>query len=253
MPPILPWYRGFKGTITEDSPGKFITTGVWSRINDTTIEVTELPIGKSTQSYKEFLESLTELNEIIDYKNGCDDTNIRFKVIMQKTVIDTLIKSGSEEVIKKLKLTGTLNTTNMHVFDSDCKIRKVSSPEEVIYRFYNIRKRHYVKRKEHLIKTLNSDLTLLDSKIKFIQLVIDEQIVVFNKKKDYIVQQIDKHDLLKINGSYDYLLDLKLWTLTAEKINALKEQSENMKKELEILKKTTISQMWKSELLNLNF
>jgi DNA topoisomerase-2 len=248
---MYPWYKGFKGTIIQDSPGKFITTGVYNRINDTTVEITELPIGKWTQTYKELLETLIEANEIIDYKNNCDDTKVSFKIIMQKTVIDTLIEK--DDLIKKLKLTSTLNTTNMHVFDADCKIRKIESPEEIIYRFYQIRKQHYTKRKEYLIKTLQSDLSLLDSKIKFIQLVIEEKIVVFNKKKDFIIQQIDKHNLLKINNNYDYLLDLKLWTLTAEKIEELKKNSEKMKKELTVLTETTISQMWKSELLSLTF
>ena len=141
----------------------------------------------------------------------------------------------------------------MHVFDAECKIRKINSPEEIIYRFYQIRKQHFIKRKDYLIKTLKSDLEVLDSKIKFIKLVIEEKIIVFNKKKDFIIEQINKHHLLKINGNYDYLLDLKLWTLTAEKIEDLEKNSEKMKKELIILTETTVSQMWKSELLSLTF
>ena len=248
---MFPWYRGFKGTIIQETEGKFISTGVYKIINGTTIEITELPIGKWTQNYKEFLESLVDANEIIDYKNNCDDINISFKVIMQKIVIDNLI--AKNEVIKKLKLTSTINTTNMHVFDSDCKIRKVSSPEEIIFRFYNIRKQHFIKRKEYLIKTLQTDLSLLDSKIKFIKLIISEKIIVFNKKKDFIIKQINDYNLLKINDNFDYLLDLKLWTLTAEKIEEFEKQSEKMKIEIESLKTITISKMWKSELLALNF
>ena len=68
--------------IVQDSPGKFITTGVYKRVNDTTMEITELPIGKWTQPYKEFLETLMESNEIIDYKNNCDDTTVFFKIIV---------------------------------------------------------------------------------------------------------------------------------------------------------------------------
>jgi DNA topoisomerase-2 len=158
-----------------------------------------------------------------------------------------------DEMIKKLKLTSTINTTNMHVFDADCKIRRVDSPEEIIYRFYNVRKQHYIKRRDYLIKTLNSDLELLDSKIKFIKLVIREEIIVFNKKKDFIIKQISEHNLLKVNDSYDYLMDLKLWTLTAEKIEDLEKESVKMKTELEILKTTTVSKMWKSELFSLNY
>ena len=63
----------------------------------------------------------------------------------------------------------------MHVFDAECKIRKINSPEEIIYRFYQIRKQHFIKRKDYLIKTLKSDLEVLDSKIKFIKLVIEEE------------------------------------------------------------------------------
>ena len=248
---LFPWYRGFKGTIQQESQGKFITIGVYQVINPTTVEVTELPIGKWTQVYKEFLESLVEANEIIDYKNNCDDTQVSFKIIMQKTVIDTLIERN--EMVKKLKLTSTINTTNMHVFDADCKIRRVNSPEEIIYRFYNVRKQHYTARRDYLIKTLNNDLELLDSKIRFIKLVIEEQITVFNKKREFIVEQISQHNLLKVNDSYDYLLDLKLWTLTAEKIQGLEKESMKMNTELETLKTTTVSKMWKSELFSLNY
>jgi hypothetical protein len=138
---------------------------------------------------------------------------------LYKTILDQLV--AKNEMVKKLKLTSIINTTNMHVFDENCKIRKVTTPEEIIYRFYKVRKGLYIKRKEYLIKTLNESLKLLDAKIKFIELVISEQIVVFNKKKDFIIKQIETFRLLKINETYDYLLDLKLWTLTAEKIEAL--------------------------------
>jgi DNA topoisomerase-2 len=249
--PMSPWYRGFKGTIEQESPGKFITTGVYRVVNPTTVEITELPIGRWTQTYKEFLESLVEANEIIDYKNNCDDTQVNFKVVMQKTVIDSLVEKN--EIIKKLKLTSSINTTNMHVFDSECKIRRVDSPEEVIYRFYVVRKEHYIKRREYLIASLTRDLELLDNKIKFIKLVIEQKIIVFNNKRDVIIKQINSFNLLKINDSYDYLLDLKLWTLTAEKIEDLEKESLKMQQELEILKTTTVSKMWKSELLSLNF
>jgi len=247
---MTPWYKGFKGTIEKESEFKYITTGVYSIINPTTIEITELPIGKWTQTYKEFLESLIEANDIIDYKNNSDDTKVSFKIIMQKIVIDSLSK---EDIIKKLKLTSSINTSNMHVFDNHCKIRKVNSPEEIIYRFYQVRKDLFIKRKKYLIDTLNKNLSLLESKIKFIKLVIDSKIIVFNKKKDFIIKQINNFDLLKVGGNYDYLLDLKLWTLTAEKIESLEKQCKDMQSELSTLKSSTIQQMWKSELILLDF
>jgi DNA topoisomerase-2 len=193
------------------------------------------------------LETLVEANEIIDYKNNCDDTKISFKVVMQKNIIDDLIEKN--EIVKKLKLTSSINTSNMHVFDEHCKIRKISCPEEIIYRFYKVRSSHFIKRKKYLIDTLSSDLKILESKVKFIKYVISEKIVVFNKKKDNIIAQIEKvGDLVKVNDSWDYLLELKLWTLTEERILDLVSKMESMKNNLENIKNTSTSQMWTSEL-----
>ena len=254
LKPMIPWYRGFKGTIEVEEKHKYITTGVWNRLNQTTIEITELPIGKWTQTYKEFLEALVESNEIIDYKNNSDDVLVNFKVIVQKTVLDDLISKN--EVIKKLKLTSYINTGNMHVFDENCTIRKVSCPEEILYRFYKVRKEHFIKRKKYLIDKLNGEHKLLESKVRFIRLVIEEKLIVFNKKKDFIIKQIKTFDeiepFVKINDSWDYLLDLKIWSLTEEKIKDLETKMKNMNIELETLTATSIEMMWNTELSEIN-
>jgi len=250
--PMTPWYRGFKGTIISESENKYITTGVVKRINNTTLEITELPIGKWTQTFKEFLETLIETNDIIDYKNNCDDAIINFKIVMQKSVLDNL---SNDDIIKKLKLTSTINTSNMHVFDADSRIRKISCPEEIIYRFYQIRKEHYIKRKKYLLDKLSTDLNLLDSKIRFIQAVISEKIIVFNKKKDFIVKQIMEYpeSFIKINDNYDYLLELKLSNFTLEKINEYLSKQKQFREEVDILSKTSINTMWNKELMDLEF
>jgi DNA topoisomerase II len=73
---MVPWYRGFKGTIEFESENKYTNNGCLDQKFGYNIEITELPIGKWTQNYKEFLETLIEANEIIDYKNNCDDTTV---------------------------------------------------------------------------------------------------------------------------------------------------------------------------------
>ena len=56
--PMLPWWRGFKGEIKKVGDNKFEITGIIRKINDTTVEVTELPIHKWTQTYKAELEAM---------------------------------------------------------------------------------------------------------------------------------------------------------------------------------------------------
>jgi DNA topoisomerase-2 len=138
----------------------------------------------------------------------------------------------------------------MHVFDEDCKIRKITCPEEIIYRFYKVRKTHFNKRKKYLLEKLNKEYSLLESKVKFINYVIEEKIIVFNRKKGDIIKQIETVDslLVKVDGTWDYLLDLKIWSLTHEKIKEYSQKMESMKNELDVLTNTTISQMWNTEL-----
>jgi len=91
----------------------------------------------------------------------------------------------------------------------------------------------------------------MDSKIKFIKLVVSEKIIIFNKKKDFIIKQITENNLIKINGTYDYLLDMKLWSLSLEKIEKITTELEKIITELNKLKSTSIEEMWNFELTKL--
>ena len=56
--PMLPWWRGFNGTIRRAGDNKFEVTGIVRKLNDTTVEITELPIHKWTQNFKAELEAM---------------------------------------------------------------------------------------------------------------------------------------------------------------------------------------------------
>ena len=64
MEPMHPWFRGFKGQIELNVSKKgdvsYAISGILGKVNETTLQVTELPVGKWTQQYKEFLETLLE-------------------------------------------------------------------------------------------------------------------------------------------------------------------------------------------------
>ena len=46
-----PWYKGFTGTIAQTAPHQYTTYGNVARLNDTTIEITELPVGSWPGTY----------------------------------------------------------------------------------------------------------------------------------------------------------------------------------------------------------
>lgn len=51
-----PWFRGFRGSIERVEQDKFKISGILEKLDDATIEITELPIRKWTQDFKEMLE-----------------------------------------------------------------------------------------------------------------------------------------------------------------------------------------------------
>ena len=58
LQPMTPWWRGFKGEIKSTAKHKYDVFGVVRKLNDTTVEITELPIHKWTQNYKGELEAM---------------------------------------------------------------------------------------------------------------------------------------------------------------------------------------------------
>ena len=55
---MIPWWRGFNGEIKFVAKHKYDVIGVVRKLNDTTVEITELPIHVWTQNYKADLEAM---------------------------------------------------------------------------------------------------------------------------------------------------------------------------------------------------
>lgn len=62
MLPMDPWYRGFSGTIektvTKEGGASYTVSGIVEEVDDTTLRITELPVRRWTNDYKEFLDSV---------------------------------------------------------------------------------------------------------------------------------------------------------------------------------------------------
>lgn len=70
--------------------------------------------------------------------------NVHFVVTLGEKDMEKAEAQGLHEFFK---LTGKINTSNMICFDFDGKIKKYTSPEEIIEEFYPVRLAWYQKRK----------------------------------------------------------------------------------------------------------
>jgi DNA topoisomerase-2 len=273
---LIPWYRGFTGKIIKLNDKKFITKGIYKIISNNSIIITELPIGKWTHNYKEFLDSLidnqkTDKFSIKSYENNSTDTTVYFKIIVNNHIKLKNIKYNKKKEIDTIeelfKLYTTKNTslTNIHLYNSKNIIQKYNDVFEIINEFYQVRLKLYEDRKEYELSELKQQLLLENTKIRFINDVINEEIVVYRKKKEIINTDLEKAKypfyidgkIVEFNEKkikkkdiekYNYLIKIPLYNFTEEKIDELQEKISKLTEQYNILDKKTISELWLDEL-----
>jgi DNA topoisomerase-2 len=270
---LKPWYRGFKGTVlSSNKPGSYLIYGRYQVIDETSVRVTELPVGTWTNDYKEFLESEITKKNIISYTTNNTDESVEFTIVFDETKLEKI--KAKKELYTKLKLVSRISTNNMWLYDPSGMIKKYADPQDILNEFYQVRLSMYTKRKEWLIGKLNNELDILKYKMKFIKFVLDGKIVVFKQKRSVIIAKLEELKFPKLatkqtkkenvdpdpeldsesnsesdsSKSYDYITSMPLFSLTEEKIAELQEKLDNKEQELATVEGTSEIDQWKEEL-----
>jgi DNA topoisomerase-2 len=261
-----PWFGGFEGSISKTSEKTFLCKGSYKVLDSTTIEITELPVGRWTEDYKEILNKLViergskadggskgdNKKIIVDYENHSTDSTVYFKVYLKPGYLSTAQWSDGEidKVEKDFKLTTTKHTslTNIHLYNENNTVTRYNDVETIMREFCKARLDLYKKRKEYQLSELDKQIQLISSKCKFIQEVVEGTIVISKQTKEKILFQLVDKDYPEINESYDYLLKLPLYTLTKEEIDKLLKEKDNLIKQHEDISALSAKVMWLNEL-----
>ncbi len=265
---FIPYYEGFKGEITKLDDSKFLIKGLYEKIVDDKIRVTELPIGNWTEDFKELIEKLIDPGQdkngkkiasiIKDYDDMSKDTNVDFTITFVKGKLAELEKSkgdhGCNGVEKVLKLYTTNTTTNMHLFDSNDTLQKYERVTDIIDTYYEVRLKMYKERKDYMIDAIEKELILLSNKAKYIKENLDGTIDLRKKKKEQVIEMLELkgYDKLENDEDYKYLVKMPMDSVTEENVEKLLNDKSNKETELEQIKNTTINKMWLNELNNLD-
>ncbi|KAK6039752.1 DNA gyrase/topoisomerase IV, A subunit [Cooperia oncophora] len=193
--PLAPWFKHFRGTIEQLDSSRYVCSGEVAVLSDDTIEITELPIKTWTQTYKEtVLEPMLESSDkksamISDFKEYHTDVTVRFVVKLPHGKLRDLEAEGLHKVFK---LQTVLNTTSMVLFDAAGCLRKFNTVEEICAEFFETRKQKYIARKAFMEGMLRAQSNRLSNQARFILAKIKGEIVMENKKKANIVEQLIK-------------------------------------------------------------
>uniref|UniRef100_A0A4W4H3W9 DNA topoisomerase 2 n=1 Tax=Electrophorus electricus TaxID=8005 RepID=A0A4W4H3W9_ELEEL len=283
--PMLPSYKGFKGTIEEVTTNQYMNSGEVAIIDSTTIEISELPVKTWTQvgsTYKEnVLEVMLNGSEkapalITDYKEYHTDTSVRFLVKMTE---ERLREAEAAGLHKVFKLQNPLTCNSMVLFDHVGGLKKYETVQDILKDFFELRLKYYVLRKDWLLGMLGAENTKLSNQARFILEKIQGNLVIENKPKKELIRMLQQmgydSDPVKVwkqaqekeveeeageeeeeksreeessGPDYNYLLSMPMWYLTKEKKDELCRQRDAKLTELNVLKKKSPADLWREDL-----
>lgn len=245
---ISPSLNGFTGDYIQDPENtkRWIIRGKFQKTNTSTVRITELPPSMTYEKYEDILDKLVEERLIVSYDDNCKD-NIDYTIKFTRSDLDKL---DDEKLIKLLKLEEA-STEIFSTLDEFGKLMIFENTSSIIKYFVGFRLDYYHKRKEFLLEKLHKELKILSNRGRFIKAIIEGGLKINNVSKQLIIQEIEALALEKIDGSYDYLLKMAIYSLTKEVYEKLKVDFLAKKEEVKILEETQPQQMYLEDLSEL--
>ena len=244
---LKPWLSEFSGEWIRDieNKNKWYSKGIY-KINEKKgeVHITELPPSWEFEKYETYLDSLVEKKIIKDYDNN-SSSGVDYLLKFKKDDLQELISNGKLETILKIVDSDTENLTTL---DENEKLKIFDCVEDIVKYFVDFRLGYYQKRKDFLIEKLSKELRVLAFKAKFIKSIIDKKLVVNNVKKEVIIKWLEENKFEKIDDSYNYLLNMPIYSLTNERYMELMKNAKDKKEELELIKSREPKEMYLTDL-----
>ena len=252
---FTPYYEGFKGTVTKVQDNKYLIKGVYVKTGEDKIRITELPIGTWTMPYLVYLDELVDggvdkagkkLPPVLkDVVNLSTEVAVDITVQFPKGKLATLSQGDIEGL---LKLTTTVSTTNMHLFDAECRLHKYLTIEEIIDDFFVTRMKTYQKRKEALICAMDKLLVRLSNRARYILETLSGDVDLRKKTGQQVLELLTGRGFIQLDGDYSYLIKMPMDSVTEENVAKILKEKADTENELAVLKATTLEQIWMKEL-----
>lgn len=217
---LKPWINGFHGEVKAQasSGGKSWTfSGAYTVKNSAQVEVTEIPPGFTYEKYEQHLESLVEKGILHGYEDSSSD-RVRYLLKFPRVKLQEILAEDKLEAVLKMHESATENITTL---DERGKLKVFDTPQDLVFYFTNFRLGYYSKRKDYILEQLTREIEVLEDRVKFLQAVVGGSLKVSNRPKKDLVEEFESLGLRKVDGGYDYLLSMPIYSLTLEKYQDL--------------------------------
>lgn len=209
-----PYFNGFTGkVILAKDKRSFSTHGTMSIVDTNKYRVTEIPAKCTIGKFKETLNILIKTKEISNLVNHSTN-HIVDVTFVSRLDIGTLIKKL--RLIEKHSLSGfiVLKKNVPTVYTGVVPLLKDFVTDYLLV---------LQRRKDDQLLELNNISTTLLNKIRFIEYVRDHKINL-RTETSAIVKMLETEQFDKMDGTYNYLLHIKVGNLFNDTLNKLKAQ-----------------------------
>lgn len=235
---MVPWFKGWTGKISQVGQNKYRVEGIINQVDETALEITELPVRMWTITMKEFLLKGLTGNEKRKawIKDMEEDHGVGIKFIV-KLSEEEMAKSLRMGLKERFKLISTINTTNMVLFDPQGRIKKYETVNQILEDYYHVRLDFYQRRKDYMVNDLSNQLEKLSSQARFVKMIIEGKLVVSNRKRPVIVKDLqskgfpgfDKdNNPVRVNITEDELAKSATEETESQEVNAAAEAETGM-------------------------
>ena len=136
----------------------------------------------------------------------------------------------------------------MVMYDEKGRLTKYDNVNDILENFFRVRLDYYHKRKEYQLESLEKELLVLNARVRFILEFIAGDIVISNRTKQNLLEQLETREYPMVDNNYDYLIKMPIYNLTKERIDELN-KDKDMKTEMYAnLEKKEIYEIWLDEL-----
>lgn len=238
--------------VTKNTKYSMVTSGTFEIGSRKKVIITELPIGKSIHAYDAWLRKQRSEKKISGYNSYSKHDTVHFEITGFK----------GEPTLKSLHLTKSYGMSNMVLLDSNNKPIKYNSTPEILESFYNLRLPYYQLRKDNTLNSIQKEIDMLNSKIRFIIAVINgynlakktpnatieeanEQncILAIGLSKKQIMPQMER-----LKFAPDLLKKVTIYHCTNEEMELYKNKVNQLINDRNVISKISIKTMWKTDI-----
>jgi len=102
-----------------------------------------------------------------------------------------------------------------------------------------------------LLSDLTTQSIIAENKSRFITMINNGELIVSKKSEKVLAEELKALKFYKVEGSFSYLLNMKISSMTTERAAELEREAAKLREEVVVLTATSELSMWEADLQNI--